>query len=163
MQRRTLRTILLTFALAGCSADSATNPLSPSFQMQPTPFQGHCELAIQPATPVSPGVVHQLDLGDCILSHLGKSTMISDKIINFAAGTQVTQITYTAANGDILYANGGGTNQMVAPGVVAFQGTVTFEGGTGRFADATGTATFSGSAHFATGRSQLTTSGTIAY
>jgi hypothetical protein len=163
MQRRNLRPILLAVTLAACSADSTTNPLSPSYQMQATPFQGHCELAIQPATPVSPGVIHQLDLGDCILSHLGKATMISDKIINLAAGTQVTEITYTAANGDILYANGGGTNQMVAPGVVAFQGSVTFEGGTGRFTDATGTATFSGVANFAAGRSQLTTSGSIVY
>ncbi|HEY0306286.1 MAG TPA: hypothetical protein VGC44_15030 [Longimicrobiales bacterium] len=163
MQRRITTPILLAFGLAACSADSATDALSPSFQMQPTPFAGSCELAIQPATPVSPGVIHQLDLGDCVLSHLGKSTVISDKIINLAAGTQITEMTLTAANGDILYANGSGTNQMVSPGVVAFQGSVTFEGGTGRFADATGTATFSGSANFAAGRSQFTASGSIAY
>jgi hypothetical protein len=131
--------------------------------MQPTPFTGSCELAIQPATPVSPGVIRQLDLGECLISHLGKSTFISDKIINVVAGTQVITGTYTAANGDILYANGTGTNQMVAPGVVAFQATVTFAGGTGRFADATGSATLSGSANFATGRSQFSTSGSIVY
>lgn len=72
-------------------------------------------------------------------------------------------MTYIAASGDLLYANGSGTSQPVAPGRVAFQSTVTFEGGTGRFASASGTATITGEADLVNARSSFTTTGTIRY
>jgi hypothetical protein len=107
--------------LTACAADSPADPLSPQLAMVPTPFRGSCELVIQPPEPISPGVVRQIDIGDCRMSHLGRATFISDKIINFVAGTQTIEGTYIAANGDLLYANGSGTSQLVAPGRVAFQ------------------------------------------
>jgi hypothetical protein len=107
---------IVVLAFAGC-ADDSRDPLSPRFSNQPVPFTGaRCELAIQPATPIGPGVVRQLDIGECRFTHLGLTQYLSDKIIDFAAGTQALQITYTAANGDQLYATGNGTNQLVHPG-----------------------------------------------
>ena len=163
MRRLPLRPILLGLALAGCADDPSTDPLSPHFAMVSTPFSGRCELAIQPPTPISPGVVRQIDIGTCPFSHLGLSTYISDKIINFMTGTQTFVITFITANGDRLYATGGGTNQMVAPGRVVFNATLNFAGGTGRFVNATGSATVTGEADLVNARSRFTTSGTIAY
>jgi hypothetical protein len=155
--------LVVALVVAGCTTDSPAPLLTPEFAMQPVPFRGSCELEIQPAQPISPGIVAQLDIGDCRISHLGRATFISDKVINFILGTQTIQGTYIAANGDLLYANGAGTSQPLAPGRVAFQGTVTFEGGTGRFANATGTATIIGEADVVNARSQFTTSGMIRY
>jgi hypothetical protein len=163
MQRVTLLPVLLVIALAGCSADAATDAPSLNYAMQANPFTGSCELVSQPPQPISPGVVRQVNVGDCIVSHLGKSTYISENVINFATGTQTFQGSYIAANGDLLYFNGNGTNQLVAPGQVAFEAEVTFQGGTGRFADATGSATVAGAADVISRTSQFATSGTIAY
>lgn len=163
MQTVSLRPMMLVLVLAGCSADSSTDVPSLNYAMQATPFTGRCELVAQPPQPISPGVVRQVNVGDCIVSHLGKSTYLSENVISFATGTQTFQASYTAANGDLLYATGTGTNQFVGPGRVAFHAQVTFEGGTGRFADASGSATISGEADVVTLRSQFTTAGTIAY
>jgi uncharacterized Zn-binding protein involved in type VI secretion len=162
MRRYSAGPILLGLLLMGC-ADSPTVPPTPQFAMTDTPFRGSCELVIQPPEPISPGVVRQIDIGDCRISHLGRATFISDKVINFAAGTQTIQGTYIAANGDLLYANGSGTSQLLASGRVAFQGVVTFEGGTGRFSSASGTATITGEADPVNARSSFTTTGTIRY
>jgi hypothetical protein len=48
-----------------------------------------------------------------------------------------------------------------SPGRVAIQETVTFEGGTGRIASASGTATITGEADPVNARSSFTTTGTI--
>jgi hypothetical protein len=163
MRRFSARPFLLGLVLTACAADSPMDPVAPQLAMVPTPFLGSCELVIQPSEPISPGVVRQIDIGDCRISHLGRATFISDKIINFVAGTQTIQGTYIAANGDLLYANGSGTSQLIGPGLVAFQASVTFEGGTGRFASASGTATMTGEADVVNGRSHFTTTGTISY
>ena len=163
MQRPTLRTVLLALTLAGCSADSPTDPVSPNYARHATPFAGDCELVSQPPVPISQGVVSQVDTGECNVTHLGKATYFSDKVINFVTGTQSFDGSYTAANGDILYVSGAGTNAFVGPGRVAFQAQITFEGGTGRFSDATGSATIAGEADVVNRRSQFTTSGTITY
>ena len=163
MQRHMLPYVLVGLVLAGCSMDSSTDALSPHYDMVATPFGGRCELAIGPAQPIGPGVIRQVDIGECIVSRLGKSTFISDRVVNVVAGTQTVQNTLIAANGDNLYANGSGTNQLVAPGRVAFRADVTFQGGTGRFANASGGATIVGEANFAIGSSEFTITGTIAY
>jgi hypothetical protein len=162
MRRLSAGPILVGLVLSAC-ADSPTVPPTPQFAMADTPFRGSCELVIQPPEPISPGVVRQVDIGDCRISHLGHATFISDKIINFMAGTQTIEGTYIAANGDLLYANGSGTSQPLPSGRVAFQGNVTFAGGTGRFASASGTATITGEADPVNARSSFTTTGTISY
>jgi acyl-coenzyme A thioesterase PaaI-like protein len=135
-----------------------------SHQASPArPIRGTCELAIQPAEPVSPGVIRQRDVGTCQISHLGRSTMVSDKIINLGAGTQSADVALTAANGDMLHASGSGTNTMVAPGKFAFRVELTITGGTGRFSDASGMIVSEGVAELATTRAQVTMAGIIRY
>ena len=165
---RNLRPIMLVLALAGCSADALTDATPVNFEpvnfdMVPTPFTASCDLVNDPPQPISPGVVRQINRGDCIIAHLGKSTYYSENIINFTTGTQSIEAIYTAANGDLLYANGSGTNQFVGPGQVAFHAQVTFEGGTGRFEDATGSATVAGQANVVTRVAHFDALGTIAY
>jgi acyl-coenzyme A thioesterase PaaI-like protein len=127
------------------------------------PIRGTCELDIQPAEPVSPGVIRQLDVGTCQISHLGRSTMVSDKVIALMAGTQNADVALTAANGDMLHASGSGTNTMVAPGKFAFRVELTITGGTGRFSDASGMIVSEGVAELATATAQVTMAGTIRY
>jgi hypothetical protein len=165
--------------LAGCSAELPTAQHEAVFSKQadhPTavpashqdappalPIRGACELAFQPAEFVSPGVIRQIDEGTCRISHLGRSTMVSDKLINLAAGTQTADVALTAANGDMLYASGKGTNTMTAPGQVAFRVELTITGGTGRFSGATGMLVSEGVADLASAQAKLSMAGTISY
>ena len=71
-------------------------------------------------------------------------------------------MTFTAANGDLLRATNVGTSTPSRPGV-AFQGTTTFIGGTGRFANASGQARAAGTANFLTNTAEFTLDGWIAY
>lgn len=168
MSRRPLH-LALAFLLVGCSADALTAPepvqLSSDLREagRSVPFDARCELAIQPPTPVGPGVIHQIDTGICEATHLGRATLTSDKIINIAAGTQTLETTFVAANGDVLRGTGTGTNTPIGPGRVAFTATVTFTGGTGRFAAAAGQATITGEADLVAGRSQMKAAGSIQF
>lgn len=89
----------------------------------------------------------ELDLvGPMIASHLGKGSV---RTVNTGAGNESI---YTAANGDMLYsteAQNAPPTDVDCPAVPGFGGfgspfpssvTVTFNGGTGRFANATGMA-----------------------
>ena len=169
MSRTVFLAPVLTLALAACGTELPTGPIADlnaaqfSEVGQDRPFKAECHLRIQPPTVLSPGVIAQVDTGDCQALHLGKSTLVSDKVINLAAGTQTLQMVFTAANGDILRASGTGTNAMVAPGVVQFTADVTFAGGTGRFASATGRATIKGQANLAEARSAMVMEGFILY
>ena len=153
--------------LAGCSADTLTEPVGMSSHLRAAapavPFEARCEMAIQPPTPVGPGLLHQIDEGTCEATQLGRARLTSDKIINVIAGTQTLETTFVAANGDVLRGTGTGTNTPVGPGLIAFTATLTFTGGTGRFASASGQATITGQADLAAGRSQMTANGSIAF
>jgi hypothetical protein len=173
------RPVLALLLLAGCSAELPTMAHEGALGAQAAfpvglqashrgarpavPIRGRCEMEAQPAEPVSPGVISQLDVGTCHISHLGMSTMTSDKLINLAAGTQTADVVFTAANGDMLYASGNGTNTMTAPGQVAFRVELTLAGGTGRFSDATGLVVSEGVAILAEAKAYLTMAGTIRY
>ena len=79
--------------------------------------------------------------------------------------------TFTAANGDQLTIVSQDVACPVSPGVyhgtghwtVCCQQTCSLPGGTGRFADATGEGSFSGSVDFNTGASSTTVDGAIQY
>jgi hypothetical protein len=160
---------VLILALAACNAESPSGPAADVSTAQfsqaeaELPFRAECNAQIQPPTVVSPGVIAQTDSGDCQASHLGKTTIVSEKVINLAAGTQTIQLAFTAANGDVLRATGTGTNVMVAPGIVNFTADMTFTGGTGRFATASGRATIRGQANIAEARSAMKMDGFIKY
>lgn len=71
---------------------------------------------------------------------------------------------YRAAYGDRLLMSFLGTGQLdLATGEVSFVGTETFLGGTGRFANASGSATVQGRASVATNLGSFTSTGRIAY
>jgi hypothetical protein len=83
--------------------------------------------------------------------------------LNFAAGTQSGERTFTAANSDVLRAVHVGTSTPVGPGLISFRATMTFVGGTGRFANATGHATGWGVANLVTRTSVATFDGWVTY
>ncbi|HSJ24756.1 MAG TPA: hypothetical protein VK929_08825 [Longimicrobiales bacterium] len=166
----------LAMILAGCGAELPVEPysafsaqggdaeLQANHQTAPVvPIRGTCDLEAQPPQPTGPGLIQQRDVGTCHISHLGKSTVVSDKVINLMAGTQDAEMVITAANGDMLYLSGSGTNAMVAPGQVAFRVELTITGGTGRFTGATGTVLSQGTADLATAQAKLSMAGTISY
>jgi hypothetical protein len=169
MARTLIFAPVLTFALVACSSEAPTGVSLAADAVQfaqatpERPFRAECQMNIQPPTVISPGVIRQVDAGECRALHLGKATLVSDKVINLTAGTQTTQVTFTAANGDVLRANGSGTNVMVAPGIVQFTADMTFVGGTGRFANASGHATINGQANIAQARSAMTMEGVLVY
>jgi hypothetical protein len=174
MRRIPLAGIALGVILAGCDTGSIAGfePQSePHFAQhlaqhgaQPAvPLRGSCEMEAQPPEPIAPGVIRQVDVGRCQLSHLGRSTLVSDKVLNLFAGTQTTEIVLTAANGDVLYGNGAGTNTMIAPGRIAFRVELTFTGGTGRFAGASGEAVSEGEADLPSATATLDMIGWLRY
>jgi len=127
------------------------------------PLTGKCEAVMAQPIFVSRGVIRQIDSGTCQNAHLGRTAFYSDKLINVIAGTQTTQASFTAANGDSLYAVGSGTNVPSGPGLVAFTTELTFVGGTGRFERAEGEASVVGQANLIARVSTLTLEGFIAY
>jgi hypothetical protein len=72
--------------------------------------------------------------------------------------------TYTAANGDDLHQSFSGTALIdLVTGEVRFMGTETFDGGSGRFANAVGTSELEGGASIFTNVGFYTTNGRLAY
>jgi hypothetical protein len=179
MRALTAPKVLLTLTtlgtvVAGCAGGGPTSPRADASAIARAaparatatrrPLSGDCETAF-PAPPLPlPAVLRQVDVGTCHLAHLGRAAFFSVKEINFAAGTQtITESTLTAANGDVLRAVGSGTNVPSGPGRVRFAATMTFTGGTGRFANATGQARVEGAADLVMRTATLTMDGWIAY
>jgi hypothetical protein len=143
---------LAALAAAGCTPDM---PLSPNFDAQFSgtareqlrPLQGHCETTFQVigATETS---ISLLINGVCQLSHLGRTTTAGVQMVDFGKGTiHIEHGEYIAANGDrLFFSHDGYLGAPDAEGNPTFTGTHIFRGGTGRFADASGTASFTGRA-----------------
>ena len=72
-------------------------------------------------------------------SQLGRFTLEIPHLVNQALRTGIGTYVFTAANGDTLTADFAGQATIVSPGVIATHETAVITGGTGRFADATGT------------------------
>lgn len=164
-----LAAIALTVSVVACGSDvqptaAATRvPSKPNAVKAGQPFSGRCETSFAPPTFPPPPVIRQVDDGICQLSHLGRTSAHTVQDIDIVAGTQQSlEITFTAANGDILRAATVGTNTPNGSGV-SFQATMTFSGGTGRFANATGQATVSGAANFQTNTAWFEVDGEITY
>lgn len=111
------------------------------------PFVGSSTNQAISAVPVDPEHVFVTTIGAGHATHLGKFTFVSPHLsglVDFSiAGCQI----FTAANGDELHATLAGNLQPFVDqtGHVFLIGDVegTIEGGTGRFANATGSFTFS--------------------
>jgi len=121
--------------------------LAASSDAPAVPFKGAAEEQAISAVPVDPDHVLVTTVGGGNATHLGKFTFISPHLSGLSDfsidGTQ----TFTAANGDQLQANivGNLTPQPDDTGHVFLVGDVqgTITGGTGRFANASGSFTFS--------------------
>jgi len=155
-----LSTILCTLVSAGCK--KATELVAPS---TPRAISGRCDLTISPATgpAPTPPLIRQTDSGTCNLTRLGRVAFTGGLEINPVAGTQVGERTLTVANGDVLRMTSAGTSALSAPGVVSFVATITFVGGTGQFANATGQARAEGSANMMTSKTTMQMDGLITY
>jgi hypothetical protein len=125
-----------------------------------TPFKGRAN-AVETGTIAFP--TRFLDRqGTGNATQLGKYTSHLTAQINLMTGHATGAATFTAANGDTLTTtvDGQGT-PTTTPGVLSVVEVYTITGGTGRFADATGTFTLENIVTQATGVSTGTFSGVI--
>ena len=154
------------FVAALMAASGATLAAEPE-----RPHRGSCSTVVTPLS--APGVFPQelqID-SDCRLTHLGRASGLTTQYVVPAGPPGATipllitnTTVYRAANGDELYMSFLGTGQLdPATGEVTFVGTETYQGGTGRFANAAGSATAQGSASVFTNLGSFTTEGRIAY
>jgi hypothetical protein len=151
--------LVATVLFAGCS--DSTSPIKPSSVgantvpglaaatggpepsgsqgAQAVPFKGRFD-GTQTLMPLQPpfGAVNGVATGQA--THLGLFTVAFPHTVNFATRQGVGTYTFTAANGDTLTASFTGQAQG-GPPVVAIVEQATVTGGTGRFADATGSFT----------------------
>jgi hypothetical protein len=135
-----------TVALATAGANLVTRP-----------WEGRCE-----GTGIIRPDFTTLDItGTCNLSHLGRATMVGVETL----GAVLNAVhTFTTANGDLLCTTTTGY-AVLKPDFsgVNFFNTETVTGGTGRFANATGTATRNGNSNFSDGSATWEIQGTISY
>ena len=166
----------LVILATACSGDTPIGPArnvtvsanrsqsSGNHETKDRPIKGSCDAAVVSVQPLSATTAREVVAGPCLISHLGKTTIYLRQIIDFTTliGTS-EEVTFTAANGDVLRATAITRGTPTGPTSFSLAGTFIFIGGTGRFANATGRAEFVGSADFATGRALLTMRGRITY
>jgi hypothetical protein len=165
------------FIFAACSEEAPTGPGNPALVDHPTtaiaasparPFGGRCdtEISFLPALPGDPPNLLRLHIDYvCELQHLGRTIASAEQVVIFTSPTTTTAsntTTYTAANGDQLFAHWTGTSTSSGPDIT-FSGPETYAGGTGRFADASGSAWISGTASFVTNTGRFTAEGSLSY
>ena len=169
--------------LAACTAETATGPgqsaprasatTAKSGQAQSShdegrPFAGRCSTALTALSPLpndGPNVLRLRIDYDCQLLHLGRTTAVAQQTVIFTGPTTAiawNSTTYTAANGDRLFATWSGTSTSTGADVV-FSGRELYSGGTGRFSAASGSAWIAGTASFADFKGEFTTAGTLRY
>jgi hypothetical protein len=112
---------------------------------EPVPFKGDLEgdVTVTPLPPPAPPFMVAADVeatGNA--TQLGQFTLDIPHVVNRANRTAVGTYEFTAANGDMLFADFTGTARPTdTPGVLYIEETATITGGTGRFAGATGSFT----------------------
>jgi hypothetical protein len=101
----------------------------------------------------------------CQFLHMGR-TIGSIESVSTVTATEIVitdSVTYTAANGDQLFASFSGTGAPPLDGFRSYSGTETVTGGTGRFAGATGSFVREGRVNVAAATGEFEISGTISY
>ena len=149
--KRLFLALVATTALLASVAVSAT--------AADTPFKGKVG-AVETGTVVGPTRFLVRD-GGGTATHLGKYTEHITMQINLPTRHSMGAATFTAANGDTLNATVEGQATPASPGVLSIVEVYSITGGTGRFADATGSFTLHSTANQATGVSSGTFSGAI--
>jgi hypothetical protein len=160
--------------LLGCGAEVSTEPswqVITGLHHSPIsrPAGGRCQTTFEFLPPAAgqPLNVQVVSITlNCNLRHLGLTSGVAIQTITSDGLTMslINSSTYTAANGDELYAEfiGEGTLDPVALSVT-FEGTETYLGGTGRFEGATGSSALAGSASLISSSGFYQTTGSITY
>lgn len=125
-----MRAVVIALGLAL----SLVGPVSAGDQV---PFRGSMS-GTATVTPINPPIVSVLLETSGTATQLGRFTLEAPHVVNQATLTAQGTYVFRAADGSTLTANLSGSASMVAPGVLAIAETGTITGGTGRFADATG-------------------------
>ena len=125
------------------------------------PFKGRLQSTERVVSmPDDNTAVRHLD-GTGNATHLGQFTLSADFTVIMSTGNATGTATWTAANGDQLRAIVAGHGDIVEFPTVTITETHTITGGTGRFANASGSLTIERSANILTGVSAGSLSGTI--
>jgi len=124
-----------------------------------TPFKGTFS-AVETSQLVFP-ILSVNREGTGTATYLGKYTEHATFQVNVLTLSGTGPATFTAANGDTLFTSGVGQATPISPTVVSIVEVYTITGGTGRFADATGTFTLVRTLDQTTGVSTGTFSGAI--
>jgi hypothetical protein len=109
-----------------------------SSQWKEVPMKGSGEGQITSFTPGPNGVAITAE-GSGEATHLGRFSRSEEILLNPTTGAFTGSITFIAADGSELYC----TFTGAFTGAATAEGTYTFTGGTGRFEDASGEASFS--------------------
>ena len=121
------------------------------------PFKGSFDALII-ATSGPPEAVQVTAVAAGNSTHMGLTTAVVDYVFHNPQGTFAGSAVFTAANGDTLNLSFAG--QELSDGTL--EGSLMFEGGTGRFTDASGGGDFSGIDHH-DGTFSFTIDGMISY
>jgi hypothetical protein len=107
------------------------------------PFKGSLDALII-ATSGPPAAVEITAVATGNATHMGLTTAVIDYVFHNPQGTFAGTAVFTRANGDTLNLSFAG--QELSDG--SLEGSLMFQGGTGRFTDASGGGDFSGIDHF---------------
>ncbi|HEX6314291.1 MAG TPA: hypothetical protein VFZ73_05505, partial [Gemmatimonadaceae bacterium] len=142
---RAYRSVLfpvLALAASACTDQaSVPHPTGPAFSRSgEQPFSARCEASIDQEQQTNGQTAVRGD-GTCQITHLGKSRYVLSLTVDPDLASVTGTVTFTAANGDVLFATLAGPFASNAS-LATLQATATLTGGTGRFISATGSATF---------------------
>ena len=104
------------------------------------PFKGGVE-GVDIVTPLTPPFVAVEVTATGNATQLGKFTLSILATVNRTTRVATGAFEFVAANGDTVFGTLTGQSTLTAPGVLTIEETFTITGGTGRFADATGSFT----------------------
>ena len=163
MRRGLLKPILVMSVALGFGAFT----LSPA-KAEDLPFKAMLTGNAHLSPTDDPSVLRNDETGDGEATHLGHFTWADVEFADFAAipggVSVVATFTMTAANGDELYGAFTSVGFFADPQTLVIQGEFEFTGGTGRFADATGSGEIEAIAFLAPGLPFIgTITGTIDY
>ena len=132
------------------------------FKITEVPFKGTFEGVLTVSTPTAPPLLPSFIEGTGNATHLGRFTLEVPHVVNPVTRIGTGRFEFRAANGDMLTADFVGRATVIAPGVLSTVDTATITGGTGRFANVTGS--FTGGRTFVLSTGEVTGSfeGTIA-